>query len=100
MHNTININMHKYTSIERTDFLKFKYPNSKKLYLTVEITQLLYKYNCTYKESEEILQLVLSEILQQKKDIEYDTIEDYISENRNNCDNFIINPLYHVEPYC
>lgn len=67
--------------------LEFKYPNSKKLYLTVEISQLLHRYNCSYKEANEILQLALDEITQQFEDLECDT-------------NSIIQSLNHVEPYC
>lgn len=69
------------------NILEFKYPNSKKLYLTVEISQLLHCYNCSYKEANEILQLVLDEITQQLEDLECDK-------------NSIIQSLNHVEPYC
>lgn len=67
--------------------LKFKYPNSKKLFITVEISQLLYHYNCTYNEANEILKLISDEITQQLKDLEC-----------NKDDN--IQPMNHVEPYC
>lgn len=67
--------------------MKFKYPNSKKLYLTVEISQLLHKYKCTYIEANEILKLITDEINQQQKDLERD-------------DNDIVKHMNHVEPYC
>lgn len=67
--------------------MKFKYPNSKKLYLTVEISQLLHRYNCTYNETKEILKLVTDEINQQFEDL--------------NCDETnIISPMKHIDPYC
>lgn len=67
--------------------LDFKYPNSKKLYLTVEISQLLYKYHCNYTESKQILKLICDEIKQQYEDLECN-------------DNDIIQPMNHIEPYC
>ena len=67
--------------------MEFKYPNSKKLYLTVEISQLLYRHNCTYNEANEILKLTTDEIQQQ--------IEDF------DCDkDCVIQSMNHVEPYC
>lgn len=67
--------------------MEFKYPNSKKLFLTVEISQLLYRYNCTYNEANEILKLISEEIIQQQEDLECDS-------------NLVIQPMNHVEPYC
>lgn len=67
--------------------MEFKYPNSKKLYLTVEISQLFYRHNCTYDEASEILKLITDEITQQFEDL-----------GRNKED--IIYPMNHVEPYC
>lgn len=67
--------------------LEFKYPNSKKLYLTVEISQLLHKYQCTYVESEQILKLIGDEVSQQHIDLGCN-------------DNDIIQPMNHVVPYC
>lgn len=82
-------------------FLKFKYPNSKKLYLIVEISQLLYKYDCTFNEAEEILSLITGEIKQQRENKEYATVSDYYNGNKTKCaDNDIIQPLNHIEPYC
>ncbi len=67
--------------------LDFKYPNSKKLFLTVEISQLLYRHNCTYNEANEILKLITDEITQQFEDLACDKTD-------------IIQPMNHVEPYC
>ena len=81
--------------------LEFKYPNSKKLYLVVEISQLLNRYDCTYNEAEEILSLMTAEIKQQRENKEYETISDFINSNKTRCvDDEIIKPLNHVEPYC
>lgn len=67
--------------------MEFKYPNSKKLFLTVEISQLLNRYNCTYAEAKDILTLITEEITQQQEDLECDS-------------NLVIQPMNHVEPYC
>lgn len=65
----------------------FKYPNSKKLYLVVEISRLLYQYDCTYNDTFEILKLITDEMIQQFEDIGCDKTN-------------IIQPMNHVEPYC
>ena len=78
--------------------MDFKYPNSKKLYLVVEISQLLSKYNCTFSEAERIL---LSEIRQQRENLEYNTTLDYTNGNKTKIvDNEEIKPSQHIEPYC
>lgn len=74
---------------------------NKKLYLAVEITQLLRKHNCTYKEANEILSLLNDEFKQQREDFEFESIDDYIKGNKTrNVENSVIQPLNHVEPYC
>lgn len=81
--------------------LEFKYPDSKKLYLTVEISQLLNRYGCTYNEAEEILSLITDEIKQQRENKEYATVSDYIYGNKTRCaDDEPVQPLNHVESYC
>ena len=81
--------------------LEFKYPNSKKLYLVVEISRLLNKYNCTFNEAEEILSLITDEIKQQRENKEYATVSDYYNGNKTRCvDDEIIQRMNHVEPYC
>lgn len=67
--------------------MEFKYPNSKKLFLTVEISQLLYRYNCTYAEANDILKLISEEMVQQQEDLECES-------------GIVIQPMNHVEPYC
>lgn len=67
--------------------MEFKYPNSKKLFITVEISQLLYQHNCTYNEANEILKLISDEITQQFEDLECNITD-------------TIQPMNHVEPYC
>lgn len=82
-------------------FLEFEYPNSKKLYLVVEISQLLNRYGCTYNEADEILSLITDEIKQQRENKEYDAVSDYCNNNKTRCvDNEVVQPLNHVEPYC
>ena len=81
--------------------MDFKYPNSKKLYLVVEISQLLSKYNCTFSEAENILSLSLSGIRQQRENLEYNTTLDYTNGNKTKIvDNEEIKPSQHIEPYC
>lgn len=81
--------------------LEFKCPNTKKLYLTVEISHLLHKYNCTYNEIDKIVELLQSWIKQSREENEYDTIDDYINGNKTrSVDNDIVQPMNHVEPYC
>lgn len=82
-------------------FLQFEYPNSKKLYLVVEISQLLNNYGCTYNEAEEILSLITAEIKQQRENKEYATTSDFINSNKTRCvDDEIVQRMNHVEPYC
>lgn len=71
------------------------------MYLAIEISQLLYKFSCTYDECDEIIQLVLDEVKQQREDFEYNTVNDYISGYKSrNAGDIIIKPLNHVSPYC
>lgn len=79
------------------------YQNSdkKKLYLFIEITQLLYKYKCTYQDTENIISLLSDEIKQQRDELEYNDIDDYVIKRKTYfADNDIIKPLNHVEQYC
>lgn len=81
--------------------MDFKLPHSKKLWLAVEIFQLLYRYNCTYNEADEILKLITAEIKQQREDFEYDTIDEYFANTKSRrADHQIIQPLNHVDHYC
>ena len=69
------------------------------MYLAVEITQLLYKNECTYNETDEILQLVTDEIKQQREDKEYNTVDDFLKGIKTCCaDHKVIEPLNHINP--
>lgn len=73
---------------------------NKILYLTIEISQLLRQYNCTYCEAKEILELIASEINQQQEELEYETVDDYLNQNKTYCaDNDIIRQLNHSDGY-
>lgn len=73
---------------------------SKILSTTVSITQMLADQNCTYNESDTIIELLQSWIKQSRENHEYETIADYNNGNKTRCvDNEIIQPLNHVEPY-
>lgn len=84
--------------------MNFKFPNSntsKKWWLVTEISQLLYKYDCTYNQAEEIIEGFTDVIKQQREESEYDTIDDFISGKKTKCiDNDVIQPLNHFKPYC
>ncbi len=67
--------------------MKFPYPNSKKLFLTVEISQLFHKHDCSYSEAKEILKLTTDEIDQQLKDLKCN-------------EKTTIQPMNHFNPYC
>lgn len=74
--------------------MDFIYPYNKKLYLTIEISRILHKYHCTYNEADKILQLITSEINQQRENLEYDAIDDYLNGHKTRCvDNDVIHPL-------
>lgn len=73
---------------------------SKKLYLSIEITQLLNKYNCTFSKSETIIKLISDYWKQKREELEYETLDDYFSQHKTDCvDNKIIIPMNHVEGY-
>ena len=75
--------------------------HSKILYLTIEITQLLKSYNCTYSEAERILELLDEIFKQQRENLEYDTLDNYFKGNKIKCANdIVIEQLNHVEDYC
>lgn len=75
--------------------------NYKILLTVVDITQLLHENNCTYNESYKILQMVTNELKQQQENIEYSTVDDYLSNNKtNNANNQVIATLNHVDGYC
>ena len=56
--------------------------NYKILSTVVDITQLLHENNCTYNESYKILQMVINELKQQQENIEYPTVDDYLSNHK------------------
>ena len=71
------------------------------MYVTIELSQLLRKYDCTFNEAEDYLQLLLDEVKAQRECKEYDTLDDYFNEHKTHiCDNDIVEPLRHVEGYC
>lgn len=75
--------------------------NDKVLYLTVELTQILRNNNCTFLEAEKILDLVTSEIKEQREQLEYATFDDYFAGHKtSNADNEIIQQLNHVDGFC
>lgn len=75
--------------------------NYKILSTVVDITQLLHKNNCTYNESYKILQMVINELKQQQENIEYPTVDDYLSNHKtHNANNQVIAALNHIDGYC
>lgn len=75
--------------------------NYKILSTVVDITQLLNENNCTYNESYKILQMVTNELKQQQENIEYPTVDDYLSNHKtHNANNQVIAALNHIDGYC
>ena len=76
-------------------------PFNKVLYTVVEMSQILYNSQCTYDESEKILTMLLNEMKQQRKELEYDEIDAYYSGVKSHdAGNSVITPLNHVNGYC
>lgn len=74
---------------------------NKVLYLTVEISQLLKKHQCTYSETSEILQLLTDEFNQQQEELEYATYDDFFGNRKTYyAENDIVKQLNHVEGFC
>lgn len=73
----------------------------KVLYLTIEISQMLRNNQCTYAETERILELLNDEFKQQRENLEYETLDDYIAGYKtNHVDNKVIQSLNHVDGFC
>lgn len=69
--------------------------------MVIEITQLLHKHNCTYNNAETILSILVDTIKQQREELEYTSIDNFIKGNKVNiADNDIIQPLNHVDGLC
>lgn len=74
--------------------------SGKILYLVVEITQLLQKHSCTFNEAEKIVAILHDEIKQQREDLEYNTIDDFIMQIKTHiADDDKIVSLNHVNGY-
>ena len=74
--------------------------HSNKLWMVIELSQILSNNNCTYKQSVDILSLLLDEIKEQQKCKEYDTFDDYCKGIKSKkLDSQIIKPLNHVPEY-
>ena len=74
---------------------------NKILSTTISITQLLANENCTYNEADKIIETLKDWIKQSRQDNEYDTVTDFINDNKTKCvDDDVVKPLNHVEPYC
>lgn len=75
--------------------------DGKILYLIIEITQLLHQHNCTYNDTETILAILNDTIKQQREELEYRSIDDFIKGYKFHiADNDIIQPLNHVDGVC
>ena len=63
--------------------------------------QVLHQYGCTYNNVETILAIVINTIKQQREEFEYNSIDDFINENKTNvADNDIVKPLNHIDGLC
>lgn len=73
----------------------------KVLYLTVEISQLLRNNQCTYAETERILDILTDEFKQQREELEYDTLKDYFTGHKTcHADTQVVQSLNHVDGIC
>ena len=73
---------------------------NKIAYNSVEITQLLYKAGCTYDEAEQILDLTRKEFAQQREELEYGTVKNYLSGIKvRDAGDVVVQKLNHCEPY-
>ncbi len=73
---------------------------NKKLYLIVEISQLLANQKCTYSEAKSILSILTDEFKQQCEELEYNTLDDYFNNKKCcNAGNQVIKSLNHVDEY-
>ena len=71
------------------------------MYLSVEISQMLKNYKCTYSEAEQILSLLTAEFNKQRNELEYATYDYYFSGHKtSHVDNNVVMALNHVEGFC
>jgi len=69
--------------------------------LIIEITQLLNQHSCTYTDAETIITILNDTIKQQREELEYKSVDDFIKGERFYiADNDIIQPLNHVDGWC
>jgi len=74
---------------------------NKIMYLSVEISQMLKNYKCTYSEAEQILLLLTAEFNEQRNELEYATYDDYFNGHKTSyVDNDVVMALNHVEGFC
>lgn len=73
---------------------------NKITYNSIEITQLLHSAGCTYDEAEQILDLISREFAQQREELEYETVKNYLSGTKvKNAGDVVVQKLNHCEPY-
>lgn len=74
--------------------------NNKILSISISITQFFKNNNCTYDETETIIETLQDWIKQLRENNEYNTVSDYVHKHKSKCvDNIVIEPLNHVEGY-
>lgn len=76
--------------------------NNNILYLVIEITQLLSKHNCTYKDADIIIKMLENEIKQQRNDLDLEIITEtnmYRYLNKHLSDDKIVKPLNHIDSF-
>lgn len=73
---------------------------NKTLSVLVSLTEVLADNECTYNQTDEIVELMRGWLKQSREDIEYDTVHDYMKQVKSrSADNLTIRPLNHVAPY-
>lgn len=69
--------------------------------MVIEITKLLYQHHCTYNEAETILTMLSDTIKQQREELEYRSVDDFIKGNQSYiANNDVIEQLNHVDGLC
>lgn len=66
--------------------------------LSIAISQLLAKYECTYNETEQILSMLTDEFRMQREKLEYRSIRDLMCDNKHyNASDDVIQELKFIE---
>ena len=78
--------------------MEYSSKNSRMLCPFIHIWNYFADRKYTYKEIEEILNMLSNKCVQDRHEIEYDTIKDFINDCKSNdCSEMVVSKLHHVE---